>query len=535
MSAAWLMAAAFVPLVLALFSALPMARWLPLLAATPALVTAIALPQGSQLTIPWLLLGAHLQLDGIGQLFLLFSALMWLFASLFLLRAEPQPNSPILYRVFFLMAMSGNFLLIMAADMVTFYIGFALMGLSAYPMVLQRSQRARHAGRIYLTFTLIGELALFSAMALLFNNTGSVLFADIVQSPVPPIAIALLLFGFGIKVALPGLHCWLPMVYSSAPLITAAVLSGPMMKAGLMGWIRFIPVGQQDLLFWGELLRVLGVLGIALAVVVGVLQRDARAILGYSSIAKMGLISALFGQAMVVPEQASLLLIAIVLFAMHHLLVKSSLFLALFEWQQGARRWVFVIITLLAISLAGVPLSGGAAAKTVLKDALNGELMWLLSTSAVGTALLMARFIFVLPRQFNDPAVRSHSIWLWLLLLPLAFWGPYLPDELPVSPSGLGPLLLSIPLAIAGWWLGSRYPALVLRIPPGDMIHPLLSCLPRHAVLERYEDATADWKAVWDRLTQAPDKAAALVLPGLVLLVLFLLLLATLVLPLNGQ
>ena len=204
------------------------------------------MPQGIALTIPWLLLGVHLQLDAIGQLFLLVSAFIWFVVSVFILRIDRQQSKVAsIYRVFFLTAMGGNLLLILAADMVTFYVGFALMGFSAYPLVLRRSQLARHAGRIYLAFTLVGELALFSAMVILFNSAGSFVFSDMAQGPIPPVAMALLLFGFGIKVALPGLHSWLPMVYSTAPLITVAVLSGPMMKAGLLGWLRFIPVGQQ--------------------------------------------------------------------------------------------------------------------------------------------------------------------------------------------------------------------------------------------------------------------------------------------------
>jgi formate hydrogenlyase subunit 3/multisubunit Na+/H+ antiporter MnhD subunit len=358
------------------------------------------------------------------------------------------------------------------------------MGLSAYPMVLRRTQLARHAGRIYLAFTLVGELALFSAMVILFNSVGSLVFSDLARVPIPPMAIALLLFGFGIKVALPGLHPWLPMVYSTAPLISAAVLSGPMMKAGLLGWLRFIPVGQQGLQFWGDLLLVLGTLGIVLGVAVGLMQRCPRAVLGYSSIAKMGLISALLGHAIAVPEAAPLLVIAIVGFAMHHLLVKSSLFLALLEWQLGAQRWVLLAMLFLAISLVGLPLGGGAAAKVVLKGALGGDLAWLLGASAVGTLLLMARFLWLLPLLAAGRSMPRLAAWAWILLLPLAFWAPFLPATA-VSFAGLEPLLISLPLIALGWWLGTRYPGLVLRILPGDIIHPLLRRLPRRASQRR--------------------------------------------------
>lgn len=531
MDALLLVAAALLPIALTPFSALPLARWLPLVAVAPALAAAVMLPQGAALNLPWLLLGVHLQMDAISQVFLLFSALIWFFASLFLLRLDRQQVNPVLFRVFFLSAMGGNLLLILAADMVTFYVGFALMGLSAYPLVLRRSQQARHAGRIYLAFTLVGELALFGAMVVLYNSAGSLLFTDMAQTPIPPVAIALLLFGFGIKVALPGLHVWLPMVYSTAPLIAAAVLSGPMMKAGLLGWLRFIPVGQPGLQFWGELLLVLGVLGIVLGVALGLLQRDPRAVLGYSSIAKMGLVSALLGHAIASPAVAPLLVIAIVAFAMHHLLVKSSLFLALLEWHRDAQRWVLLAMVLLAISLVGAPLTGGAAAKMLLKGALLGELGWLLLTSAVGTALLMIRFLTLLPLRSagrNRPGLVS---WPWLVLLPLAFWGPFLPATAPGSLADIVPLLISLPLGIAGWWLGSRYPGLAPRVPPGDIIHPLLRRLPREGFTTGHTATERDWKKLWGRLLAPQSTAISMLLPGVLLLTLMLLLLVILVLP----
>lgn len=529
MDAHWLALAACLPIALAALSALPLARWLPIIAIVPALAVALLVPAGSVVSVPWLFLGVHLQLDVIGQAFLLFSSVVWLFAALFLLRVDGTQRNPVMFRSFFLLAMGGNLLLIMAADMVTFYVGFALMGLSGYALVLRRTQASRFSARIYIVFTLIGELALFSAMTLVFAASDSLLFVDIAQVAVPPVAMALLLLGFGIKVALPALHVWLPMVYSTAPLVTAAVMSGPMMKAGLLGWLRFIPVGQQELSFWGELLMVWGVLGIVLGVTLGLLQRNVRAVLGYSSIAKMGLISALFGQAMLVPELAAPLILAIVAFAMHHLLVKSSLFLALLEWQCGASRWVLGVLGALSVSLVGAPLTGGAAAKLDLKTALAGELGWLLLLSAIGTALLMTRFMLLLWRTPQRGALSTGAL-MWLVLLPVAFWGPYAPSTLPLSWDGIGPLLISLPLALAGWWLGSRYRVLPVR--PGDMIYPLLRCLPRLHRDQAESNAPTEYQTRWRALVEAPGSHIALVLPGLFFLLLCLLLMGTLLLPL---
>ena len=249
-----LIAIPLLPLILALLMPLLRSGQIMILAPLTALLAAFLIPVNSSVDLPWLLTGVHWQLDSISQLFLLFSALIWLVATLYVVFARDDQTSRAIYRCLFMLAMSGNILLIIAADMTSFYLGFAMMGLSAYGIILKPSQRARRAARVYLGFTLVGELALFIAMLILFSSTGSMLFIDIQQQTIPDLAVALLLLGFGIKLALPGLHFWLPLTYTAAPLISVAVLSGPMMNAGLLGWIRFLPSGAENLQTWGGVL-----------------------------------------------------------------------------------------------------------------------------------------------------------------------------------------------------------------------------------------------------------------------------------------
>lgn len=234
------------PLILAPFALARAGRWLSAAAALPALAAAWLAPVGTLLDLPWLLLGTHLLLDQTGRSFLLFSALLWLAAGVVAAALPETHEGRRGFQLWFLAAMGGNFLLILAGDTLTFYLGFALMGLSAYGLVAQRrSQRARRAGRIYLIWTLLGELALFAALVLLASQSESLLLADL-TGPLPASAVPLLLLGFGIKLALPGLHWWLPGAYALAPAAAAAVLSGPMISAGLLGWLRFLPRAYRD-------------------------------------------------------------------------------------------------------------------------------------------------------------------------------------------------------------------------------------------------------------------------------------------------
>jgi hydrogenase-4 component B len=538
MSQSLLVLAPLLPLLLAPLMPLAVARrwhWILALAALPALLLALLAPVGSAVTLPWLLLGVHLELDAVGHLFLLFSSLIWLATGAYVAFGRAADAASGAFGVYFLLAMAGNLLLIVAADMLTFYTGFALMGLSAYGLVLRRSQRARRAGRVYLAFTLAGELALFGAMLLLFGAGGSLLFSNLATGPLPDGAVALLLLGFGIKVALPGLHPWLPLTYTAAPVAAVAVLSGPMMKAGLLGWLRFLPPGAPGADSWGPLLMVLGGLGILLGVAVGVLQRDPRAVLAYSSIAKMGLISVLFGAALSNPQHADALLAALLLFAMHHLLVKSTLFLGLGEWQRrGSRFWVLAGLALLALSMVAVPFSGGAAAKQAIKVALEGELGLLLTLSAIGTVLLMARFLVLLPgrpARSLDPAVVPGLAWFTLVVV--AFWAPFWPTEVPAEFAGLGSLAVGAGLILAAWWIGRSHLASMPYIPPGDAFRLLARLRLRLPELEWRGlpgPGLKSWLSMPDAVRRGEE--TALLGPGLYLFAVMSLLLGALWFPL---
>jgi formate hydrogenlyase subunit 3/multisubunit Na+/H+ antiporter MnhD subunit len=96
-------------------------------------------------------------------------------------------------------------------------------------------------------------------------------------------ALGLIIVGFGMKIALVPLHGWMPLTYVVAPIPAAAVLSGAAVKAGVIGLIRFLPLGAA-LPGWGETLAWAGFVSAFYGVAIGVTQRDAKTALAYSSI-----------------------------------------------------------------------------------------------------------------------------------------------------------------------------------------------------------------------------------------------------------
>ncbi len=98
---------------------------------------------------------------------------------------------------------------------------------------------------------------------------------------------------FAIKMPIFPFHTWQPDTYTQAPTAGTMLLSGIMLKMGIYGVIRWlvpiVPLGVQN---WGQLAIILSVVGIVYASIIAFMQKDAKRLVAYSSIAHVGLISA---------------------------------------------------------------------------------------------------------------------------------------------------------------------------------------------------------------------------------------------------
>ena len=450
---------------------LRLAPWAPL----PALLLALAAPAPFELELPWLLLGSRLGLDETGRIFLLFSALIWLAAGWFARAWLADDARRHGFAGFFLLAQAGNLGVCLALDAASFYGFFAVMSFAAYGLVVHdRSPAARRAGRVYLVLALAGEMLIL---------TGLLLAAGAMHLS---IAATCLILGFGVKTGLPLLHVSLPLAYAAAPIPAAAVLAGAMIKAGVLGWLRFLPLGEAALPDAGTAMLLAGLLAILLGSVVGLAQRLPGALLAYSSISQMGYIAVAVGAGLLAPGLWPLLLPAVILYALHHALAKAALFLGLGVLQRrGATPAVMLGLALPALALAGAPLTSGMLAKSGLKQALHGLpapwgdlLPLLLALGALGTALLMLRLLWLAHGTAQQGASASGLAAPWLLMLsgvvgltawlaPAAAWHTALTMQAALAATW--PLLAALALAFAALRLGLRAPA----IPPGDLLVPL--------------------------------------------------------------
>ncbi|HEY7771940.1 MAG TPA: proton-conducting transporter membrane subunit, partial [Marinagarivorans sp.] len=383
------------------------------LAGLPAAIAALLLPLTSQPLYFDLMLKGALGLDETGRGFLLFSSALWCAAGIYA-KASIARDKQFSFYVFYLLAMSGNFALIFAQDILTFYGGYALMSLAFYGLLFAQdstqtlnSQRLASAAKIYIAFTMISELSIFAAIALIEGSVGVTDFTSIqAMLAVSPYLNAIVLFlviGFGIKTAVIGLHMWLPLTYCAAPIAATAILAGALAKVGVLGWLRMFPALEQPLFEWGTLLVVLGSVAAFYGVLIGITQRTLKAILAYSSISQLGIITLLCGLLLLIPAHRIELTAAITLYALHHGLNKGSLFLGvgLCRAERCTRRWMWLLMMLPALSLAGAPLSSGMLAKLALKEQIHALpegryalLSLAVTLMSIGTAVLVVKFLY---------------------------------------------------------------------------------------------------------------------------------------------
>ena len=345
---------------------------------------------------------------------------------------------------------------------------------------------ARHAPDVVassiVALALLGEAFLLMAFVLLAQSaTGDDLLirdaaAALPASPWRAAILTLLILGFGAKIGLVPFHVWMPLAYRAAPIPAAAVLSGAAVKAGVIGLIRFLPL-DASMPGWGEALVVAGLFSAFYGVAIGITRPNPRTVLAYSSVSQMGVIAAVLGMGLAAGDGGVALSTGF--YAAHHTLVKGALFIAIGVAQGiGVNRlWPMVLLpaAILALGLGGLPLTGGALAKLVVKVPVGEDVVGvLMSLSSAGTTLLMLHFL----RRLAASSTRDVTLaapprlalpWLGLALASVAVpWAVYLTvmggtvsDALaPASLwSAVWPLLLGGVLAIGLWRWGNRIAA----------------------------------------------------------------------------
>lgn len=497
------------------------------LSCVPALLAAFSPPAAVPLPALWpgAEWGAN---DLVTRAFLGFTALLWGCASIYAFASQKHHPRRLRFFGFWLLSLSGNLLLIIAQDGASFYVGFTLMSLSAYALVVHLGGPGpRQAGRLYLQLAILGEMLLYAGLLMRINEAGGAYsFVDWQAAPIGGLTAVLLLVGFGLKAGFWPLHVWLPLAHPAAPAAASAVLSGAMIKAGVLGLWRFMPESDPLLIDWAGVLFAVGMISAFYGIALGLLQTKAKAALAYSSVSQVGYLLAILALAWQQPEARALWATLLALYAVHHGLAKGALFMgAGLASSYRLKRLHGLFLFIPALALVGFPITSGATIKTLFKTQLNDSLLsqWLplLTLGALATALLVTRALWLMWQAQKSapqtpPTPTLTYPWVLLCLMPLLV--PLLWPEMRIhwwvsvsvyaSWKLLWPLLIAAAVSTLIMRSGWKIPTALTRLPnPARYLSLQLYRLVKHPPVQPREPdiKTAVWRAHerrWNRFWQ---------------------------------
>ena len=206
------------------------------------------------------------------------------------------------YHVLILFAAVGMMLLAAGEDLFVLFLGLELMSVSVY-VLSGIDRRSRVGGEAALKYFLLGAFAsafFLYGIALLYGATGSTRLTMIAAQiqpltlahhPMLLAGLALLLIGFGFKVAAVPFHMWTPDVYDGAPTPVTGFMSTAVKAAAFAALFRVLleAFGSVDMhAAWEQVVWWLAAATMVVGNLVALAQRSMKRMLAYSSIAHAG-------------------------------------------------------------------------------------------------------------------------------------------------------------------------------------------------------------------------------------------------------
>ena len=448
--------------------------------------------------LPMLGLNFNLMLDGLGFFFamlILGIGLLIIAYARFYLSRDDNMGEFFTYLLLFQGAMVG---IVLSDNILLLLIFWELTSLSSFLLIgyWKHLPEGRQGARMALTVTGMGGLAMIGGMLILGQIAGSYDLSVILQnreliqeSPLYLPALLLILLGCFTKSAQFPFHFWLPHAMAAPTPVSAYLHSATMVKAGIFLMARMWPVlsGTPE---WFMIVTTAGLITMVLGAVIALFKHDLKALLAFSTVSHLGLITMLLGTGTAFGAMAAMFHI------LNHASFKAALFMSagIIDHEThtrdirrlgGLRHLMpitFVIATLGALSMAGIPLLNGFLSKEMMLEETYHTVLfgsdWLVPGLALLGSLFSAGYCFRLishtflgPKRDDYPA-KPHDppagLWLppALLIIPVVAIGvaPFLAEPFVkmVTASVLGDAA-EVPTAYFKIWHG-LVPALYMSI-----------------------------------------------------------------------
>lgn len=302
-------------------------------------------------------------------------------------------------------------------DLFNLYVGIELLSIAAVALVaLSGTAEALAAALRYMIFALVGSALYLAGVVLTYGAHGGLdigLLAARRPADSDALALALMTAGLLAKTALFPFHVWLPSAHAAAPAPASALLSALVPKASFLILIRLWFEAMPDLASTATvmMLALLGSIAVIWGGMLALVQNRLKLIIAYSTVAQLGYLFLIFplagGAGSAQPWSAGAWTGGMFQ-ALSHGLAKAAMFLAagiciaaagsdrLGDLRGLARHLPMTVfaLALAAITLTGLPPSGGFTAKYLLMTSALAAGQWPWALVLVGGGLLAAAYLY---------------------------------------------------------------------------------------------------------------------------------------------
>lgn len=340
------------------------------------------------------------------------------------------PRSGIPLYGMMMLLLAGLLGVVVTGDLFNLFVFLEIYSIASYALITLGGKRALVASFRYLIMGTIAGGFYLLGVGFIYFSTGSLNMADVARllpplygSPAIVTAVALIVIGLGIKMALFPLHMWLPDAHSHAPSVIAAILASVQIEVAAYALIRmFLTVFQPW--YFIESLPVTTIIGwcaaagILFGSIMAIAQRDFKRMLAYSTVAQVSYIGLGIGLA------NPLGLIGALLHILNHAFMKSCLFLVAggIRHQTGLREiprfnglgrhmpLMMAAFSVAALSMIGIPPTGGFFSKWYLVRGGIDANNWVFVAVILASSLLTAVYFFrMIERVYAYPSPMSNT------------------------------------------------------------------------------------------------------------------------------
>ncbi len=342
--------------------------------------------------------------------------------------------------VLVLLASSGMMLLAAARDLIIVFLGIELMSIAVYALsgMNRRSERSAEGALKYFLLGAFSTAFLLYGIALVYGATGSTNLTVIAshtaifalnRSPLLLAGIALMLIGFGFKVASVPFHMWAPDVYDGAPSAITAYMAATVKAAAFAAFIRvWLEAFPTSFALWHPALSGIAIATMIVGNAIGIVQRNLKRLLAYSSIGHAGYLLVAIAAGTVQGSTAMLFYLFIYTlatfgaFAVVVMLTRDGRRAVTLDDLTGlwtVRPWLSLCMAVLMLSLLGFPIFGGAgffakwyvlqaALQAPVKQTTLSVVLVLTTVISAGYYLYVVMLMFMRDRP-DDVAVPQRA------------------------------------------------------------------------------------------------------------------------------